>query len=236
MARRFIAIAREKTERQQPFNVALSGGVAPLGIYARLAKEFRDQLDWSLVRFYWSDERCDPTGRAPSHFGVARTLLLEPIGARLDEVHPLAGDLDPDLAASLYERELDELPKSSTGVPTFDLVLLGLGDEGDTASLFPKVDCVMKDAPRGWVTHVTHVKSVIGERLSLTLNVLNNARHALFVVAGGEKAKALQRALTSETRSVPASLVRLVNGSVEWYVDKQACVALEADRWLAGVP
>jgi 6-phosphogluconolactonase len=158
------------------------------------------------------------------------------MGLRLGGIHSVARELGPDAAALHYERRLDELPKSSRGLPTLDLVLLGLGNDGHTASLFPKVDCVTKDAPRGWVTHVTHVKSNIGQRLSLTLEILNNARHALFVVVGLEKAKALQLALTTETRSVPASLVRLVNGSVEWYVDKGACVALEEDRWLAGVP
>ncbi len=236
VARRFVALAREKTESQQSFHVAWSRGVAPHAIWARLVREFREQLDWSRVHFYSVDERCDPPTRAPSDVGTAMQPLMEPMGVRLGGIHSLARELDPDAAASHYERRLDDLPKSSRGLPTLDLVVLGLGNDGHTASLFPKVDCVSKDAPRGWVTHVTHVKSSIGQRLSLTLEILNNARHALFVVVGLEKAKALQLALTTETRSVPASLVRLVNGSVEWYVDKGACVALEADRWLAGVP
>lgn len=240
VARRFVEIASNAGVQGRRINVALCGGITPRQTYERLTSEFGRGLDWGSVHFYQGQQRLGGAAglavEAREEFEKAKQGLLNVQGVSAEQFHAMTGEGDADLAIARFEAELDELPKSDSGVPVFDFVLLGLGRDGHIASLFPKTDCVTKDSAKGWVTQVQHVNPARGERLSLTLSVLNSARHVLLAVTGPEKARALQRALTSETRSVPASLIRAINGSVEWYVDKSACAALAADRWLAAVP
>lgn len=236
VARRFVEIASNEGVHGRRINVALCGGITPRQTYQRLTSEFGRGLDWGNVHFYEGQQRLGIANRLAGDFDKAKHELLSVPGVSADQFHSMRGDVEPDVAVASFEAELDELPKSDGGLPIFDFVLLGLGRDGHIASLFPKTECMTKDSVRGWLTQVHHVDPARGERLSLTLPVLNTARHVILAVTGPDKARALQRALTSETRSVPASLIRAVNGSVEWYVDKSACSALAADRWLAAVP
>lgn len=231
---RFIAFARDAITREGRFNVALTTGATPRGIYRRLAAEFRDAIDWQRVHFYWTDEFLDSEGARRPNFETLERALLGPLHINDANVHPIRRQASISDAVDEYEQQLAELPRSNDDVPAFDLILLNLGKDGHMASLFPKLVCETREGARGWVAHVKHVERNLS-RISLTLHVLNAARHVLFTAVGKERAHALQRALSSETRSAPASRVRLVNGSLEWYVDQHACEALEQERWLAGV-
>lgn len=233
-AARFVTLAREAIAREGRFNVALPSGGTPRGTYRRLAAEFRSALDWQHVHFYWTDEFFMSEGARRSNYETIKHALLDSLNVDEAHVHPIVRRASTSDTVDEYERQLDELPRSTDDNPSFDLILLNLGKDGHMASLFPKLACETRDGARGWITHVKHLERDLS-RISLTLNVLNAARHVLLTAVGRERAHALQRALSSETRSAPASRVRLVNGSLEWYVDQLACEALEQERWLAGV-
>jgi 6-phosphogluconolactonase len=233
-AARIVTLARNAIAKHGRFNVALSSGATPRGVYRRLVAEFGDAIDWQRVHFYWTDEFLRSEGARRSNFETLQHALLDPLRVSQANVHPVVRRASAFEVVSEYERQLEDLPRSTDDTPAFDLIVLNLGKDGHMASLFPKLACETRDGERGWVTHVKHLERDLS-RISLTLDVLNAARHVLFTAVGRDRAQALQRALSSETRSAPASRVRLVNGSLEWYVDQGACEALEQERWLAGV-
>lgn len=221
VALRWMALGRAAIAEKGRFNVALAGGSTPKGLYGRLAREYRDQLDWSGVRFYWGDERCVPGSDPQSNWGMARRELLEPLAIPASHVYPMDGSADPSVGARRYAELLGELPRNQAGVPKFDLILLGLGKDVHTASLFPGATRGLDSVAGEWV--VTGVgPEGVRQRLTLTLDVINGADCVAFMTVGAEKTEALRLALSGKQRELPASLVAPHAGTVEWYVDEAA--------------
>jgi 6-phosphogluconolactonase len=222
-ARYFVQWAWQAIGENGKFNVALSGGHTPETLFRLLAsQEFRAQVDWGRVELFWGDERAVPPESKESNYGVARRELLIRVPIPGANVHRMEAE-KPNIgrAAQDYEDLLREkLPLDSRGFPRFDLIFLGLGPEGHTASLFPGVRG-MRETSR-WVS-TPLVPKLGAKRMTLTLPVLNAGRRVMFLVAGAEKAEILYTVLagTSE-HPLPAQLVRVPDGQRMFLCDEAA--------------
>lgn len=206
------------------FAMALSGGTTPRQLFERLASPpWRDRIDWPRVHLFWGDERCVSPTHADSNYRMAREALLDHVPVPAAQVHRMRGEDVPDSAAVNYEAELRAtLDAGAPGGPgVFDLVLLGLGADGHTASLFPGM-------PSGrvitrWVV-AEHVDPARGWRLTLTPPIINAARSVLFLVAGDDKAPALAAVLEGPAQPsvLPAQAVASGGSQVTWLVDQAA--------------
>lgn len=221
-ADRIVTAARNAIRRRGRFRIALSGGSTPLPVYALLASSPRVRaVDWSRVEFFWGDERCVPPGHPESNYGVARALLLGRLpGVRSSAIHRMPAELpDREREARRYQAEIAaEFGTSPDAArpPSFDLVWLGMGRDGHTASLFPG-STALEERHR-WVV-ASWAPAPAAWRMTLTLPIINAARSALFVVVGADKAGPLA-AIRTGSREHPAALVRA--RSTVWLVDGTA--------------
>jgi 6-phosphogluconolactonase len=200
------------------FRIALAGGSTPRVLYARLAlPDISGGVDWPHWHVYFGDERAVPPDDDASNYRMARHALLDRVPLPADNVHRISGELEPALAAERYASELGEAP--------LDLVLLGMGDDGHTASLF--LDCTVDRESRLVVATKSPVKP--HDRISLTLRALNQARAVLFLVTGASKAARLESVLSELARdapSFPAAKVRPTSGALYWFLDAAAASRL----------
>jgi len=191
--------------------LALAGGETPRGCYERLARPpYRDALPWPSVFVCWSDERQVPLDDPSSNYAMAKAALLDHVRIPPEQVFPLVGDPTPALR---------RIPADAGGRPRFDLIHLGMGEDGHTASLFPGSPVL--EEVRAPVAHVHDAPKPPPERLTLTLPVLNAARAALFMVQGGSKREALARVLRRDP-ALPASHVQPLDGELAFIVDRAA--------------
>lgn len=224
LADRFVAAAREAIEVNGIFRVALSGGSTPKATYPLILEpERRDAVDWSRVEFFWGDERSVPPDHPDSNFGVAYGMLISQLpGVRPDRVHRMQAEAeDRDGAALAYEGEL-RLAFGARGdePPRFDLIWLGMGPDGHTASLFPGSEGLHETTR--WVV-ANWVPSQQTWRMTLTFPLLNAARQVIISATGEEKEEAFH-AIRSATQDLPAG--RVTGDQVEWIVD-EACFGTE---------
>ena len=223
-ARSFVEQAKEVIGESGRFAVALAGGSTPKAAYEILASEYGTQgLDWSKVHVFFGDERTVGPDHEDSNYRMAREALLSlvPVGS----VHRMRGELPPPEAASLYEEELKDFFGSKPGeAPRLDLVMLGIGGDGHTASLFPRTPAL--DVNDRWSVE-NPVEKLGTTRLTLTVPTLNAARRVVFLVAGEGKAGALGEILEGDAdpRDYPAKLVRPTDGPI-WMVDRAAAGSL----------
>ncbi|HLI12567.1 MAG TPA: 6-phosphogluconolactonase [Alphaproteobacteria bacterium] len=217
---------REAIERRGKATLVLAGGNTPREAYLRLADEkFRQEVAWEKVVCLWGDERCVPPDHPDSNFHLADTTLLSrlPTPPQIRRIH---GELGAEDAASRYEGDLRSLMRQAR--PAFDLVLLGLGGDGHTASLFP--DDPALDEKERLAVAVRGSPAHLHDRVTLTLRAINAARKVLFLVAGDGKAEILARlfeiGIEDGTSALPASLVRPRSGQVLWLADDLAAAKI----------
>jgi len=209
------------------FSVALSGGHTPRRTYELLAAPpLKDQTPWDQVHVFWGDERCVPLTDPRSNARLAKEAWLDQVPIPLSQIHPMNCAPDPVAAARQYEAELREYFAGRP--PRLDLVLLGLGDNGHTASLFPGT-AVLEETER-WAAAV-YVAEIDLWRVTLTAPLLNQARLVAFLVAGQSKAAVLQEVLHGprEPRRLPAQLIQPQPGELLWLTDLDAAAALARD-------
>ena len=222
-ARDFAEKAAEAIASSGRFAVALAGGSTPEAAYELLASEYVDEVDWSNVHVFFGDERSVPPEDDDSNYRMAREALLDhvPVGS----VHRMKGELLPDEAAVQYEEELREFFGSLGSPPEFDLIQLGIGDDGHTASLFP--DTPALTVTDRWVAQ-NPVPKFETVRITLTLPVINAAKAVSFLVAGEGKAEALREILEGDAdpQNYPAKFVQ-PRGELTWMVDRAAAGTLE---------
>jgi 6-phosphogluconolactonase len=225
-----VSKAREMLSLRERFSLALSGGKTPVGIYRLLAEEpFKSQVDWAGVHLFWGDERCVPPDHPESNYRMTRESLIDRVLIPPQNIHPIRGEMEPQEAAALYEKDLKAFffpdVEEPPGIPRFDLVLLGLGDDGHTASIFPGT-AVLHESER-WVVSC-HVDKIKGWRVTLTPRLINAARHVLFLVSGRGKARCLKEVLQGSYRpdELPAQAIRPEAGKVTWMVDTEAASLL----------
>jgi 6-phosphogluconolactonase len=219
VAGRFVAAARDAIDSRGQFLVALSGGSTPRDTYLRLGTEaLVSQVMWSRVQVLWTDERCVPPNHAESNYRLARETLLDRVPVPAANVHRIHGEDDPLSAADVYETTLRALAR-------IDLVLLGLGEDGHTASLFPGSAAVHE--PARWVV-AARVGATSLWRITLTPAVINAAVEVLFLVSGAAKAGILRRVLEGPRLplELPAQAIAPSNGRVRWCVDAAAAADL----------
>lgn len=227
-AARFAELARESIEAHGLFAVALSGGSTPRGVYALLAgEEFREGIDWPNVHVFFGDERMVPPDHPDSNYRMANEALLSLVSIPPENIHRIDGEGDAAANASAYESEMRDL-FGDVEWPRLDHVLLGMGDDGHTASLFPYTEAL--DETRLWVTP-NRVEKLDAWRVTLTAPVINAARYVTFIVTGAGKAARLREVLKGERdpARLPAQLVHPSDGTLEWFVDRAAAARPEED-------
>jgi 6-phosphogluconolactonase len=201
-------------------SLVLSGGNTPRTLYSLLASRFREQIPWAHVHVFWGDERYVSPSDAHSNYRMAKDTLLDHVPCPASNVHPMpTHSSDPDAAARDYEATLRSY--FSDAPPVFDLVLLGLGPEGHTASLFPGLSVLAE--PTRWVRAVT-APADPPVRLTLTFPALTRAANVYFLVTCSNKARALHHILTgtADPNTFPAAGVRPASGTLIWWVDRDA--------------
>ncbi len=205
--------------------VALAGGGTPKPIYARLAEAgYSQRIDWAGVHVFFGDERCVPPDDARSNYRMARETLLDLVPLPPENVHRIRGEDDPALAALAYEQEIRRLFRTPA-LPAFDLICLGMGDNGHTASLFPGT-ASLREQER--LVAPQYVEVMQTWRVTMTAPLLNAARHVAFFVEGAGKAPMLRRVLHGpyEPDVLPAQMIQPVSGQLHWLVDASAASQL----------
>jgi 6-phosphogluconolactonase len=224
-AQRFARAASDAVQAHGEFVVALSGGTTPQSLYARLAAPpYVSGVPWSVVQVLWSDERCVPPDQAASNYRMAREVLLDHVPIRAEHVHRIHGEDDAVVAAKSYERTLRTVLRGAR----IDLVLLGLGGDGHTASLFPGANVDVGDG-ESWVVARYHVPSA-SWRVTLTPVLINASAEVMFLVSGEAKAAIVHRVLEGPRRpqELPAQRIAPTSGHVLWLLDAAAARDLEA--------
>ena len=201
------------------FTISLAGGSTPKGLYERMARpDFAGNFPWRNTHFFWGDERFVPETDSRSNFKMTREALLSKVPLPVENIHPVNTSLpSPAVAADDYERQLKIFFKTSPGkFPIFDLVLLGLGEDGHTASLFPE-DPALKITDR---LSFPAKLATSEPRITLTYPVLNNAKNIIFLVSGESKKKILEEVLPGQNKSVlyPAQRIQPSHGKLLWFI------------------
>jgi 6-phosphogluconolactonase len=224
----FFELVRKKEENGPPFTVALSGGSTPRTLYRILASEpYGKKISWGGVQLFFGDERCVEPKHPDSNYRMVFDTLVSRVDIPGENIHRMEGELEPASAAARYEEYLKKffgergLVDEATGMPVFDLVLLGLGDDGHTLSIFPGTKALAEEKR---LVKENFVESLLSWRLTLTFPVVNAASTVVFLVSGEAKAKVLKELVTGARGSAPypAGRVRPVTGRLIWLVDKEA--------------
>ncbi|HEX3465748.1 MAG TPA: 6-phosphogluconolactonase [Candidatus Elarobacter sp.] len=221
----FVATVRETLDARDFAHVALAGGSTPRAVNALLtAAPRRDTVDWSRVVFWFGDERCVPPDNSDSNYRMNRETLLDPLGIDAARVHRMRGEDDPGAAAADYDvvmrLELGDRPR-------LDLIMLGMGPDGHTASLFPGTVAGI-DKDKSCIAH--YVPKLDKWRITLTPRAINDARNVMITAGGAEKADALHEVLLGprDTDAYPSQIVHPHDGDLRWFVDEAAASRLHS--------
>lgn len=216
-----VSLVKQGVAERGRFSLALSGGSTPKQLYSLLGSSYRNAIPWAPVHLFWADERCvaPDHGESNYHLAAANFLSLVPIPA--GNIHRIRGEEGPGKAARAYEEDLRTF---FNGMPVFDLVLLGVGEDGHTASLFPGLPELEE---RERLAMPVYLNRPQYDRVTLTLPVLNHAAHVVFLVTGRAKAGVVSAVIEdAKGGRYPAGLVRPVSGDVTWFLDKEAAGSL----------
>jgi 6-phosphogluconolactonase len=223
----FVRHAQQTIAARERFSVALSGGSTPKALYELLATDaFAQRVDWRCVYVFWGDERCVPADHLDSCYRMAREALLDHIPLPAENIYRIRGEEEPAKAAAEYDEILRRFFGETAGA-RFDLVWLGMGDDGHTASLFPGTE-VLHERER-WVKANFVPAARQRWRITLTPPAINAASNIAFLVSGAGKAERLRQVLKGEYQPdmLPSQLVNPVNGHLVWFVDRAAAALLE---------
>jgi 6-phosphogluconolactonase len=219
----------ELMEKQgnKPIHVALSGGNTPKEIFKMLHEKYGTKLAGNRFHFWWGDERCVPPDNDESNFNWAYTYWLKPIGIPETNIHRIYGENNPKEEAILYQEELKKWIEQKNGMPRFDMIFLGLGDDGHTASIFPdQMELLHCDE---WCAVATH--PVSGQkRITLTGSILNNARSVVFISTGLNKAAIIKKIVIDHAPEYPATHINPVAGTTTWLFDEPAASLLKSSK------
>ncbi|HUL23521.1 MAG TPA: 6-phosphogluconolactonase [Thermodesulfobacteriota bacterium] len=217
----FVSASKNSIATKKRFAVAISGGSTPRRLYVLLGSDaYRHQVDWQHVHLFWVDERCVPKEDEASNFRMAYDPLLSKVALPDKNIHRIKGEEAPDKAARDYEEEMRRFFGESER-PRFDLILLGMGEDGHTASLFPGSKSLEETVRLAIPVYLEGPKK---NRITLTLPVLNNADQILFLVSGPSKAAVLSEILGDgeKKKRFPAGMIRPARGNPTWLIDREA--------------
>ncbi|TWU11101.1 6-phosphogluconolactonase [Allorhodopirellula heiligendammensis] len=204
--------------------VALSGGSTPKRLFELWADQYADQIDWSRIQFFWGDERCVPPADPESNFGVAKQLLFDRITIPAENIHRVRGEASAEQECSRYEREIQQVvPTDQDGNPEFDLIILGMGDDGHTASIFPhQSEFLSSQAVCEVATHPQSGQ----QRITLTGRVLNAAKKVSVLVTGAGKADVLADVIGRQGAFAEYPVSHVEGDDVCFYIDQAAAAKL----------
>jgi 6-phosphogluconolactonase len=213
--------AKERNKHSLPFNIALSGGSTPKLLFTILANEYVHKIPWHFVRLFWVDERCVSPTHPDSNFGMTFENLLKHVPIHDANIFRMLGEVEPENEAKRYQNLLQTQLPVSKGVPQFDLILLGMGDDGHTASIFPN-NLALLDA-RETVEVAVHPTSG-QERITLTGSVINHADEVVFLITGSTKSTVLRQIVNRQPvfETYPTSYIHSQSGPAAFYIDKAA--------------
>lgn len=210
---------------QEIFDIALSGGNSPKGLFKKLSKKYADQIPWERIHFWWGDERCVGPDDEQSNYKMTVDYLFSQISIPETNIHRIKGEADPEEEAIRYSTEMETSLNSRGKDPVFDIIILGLGDDGHTASIFPdqlelfehKQSCAVAQHP------ITRQK-----RITITGNVLNNANQIFFLVTGESKALRISEIMNDNeaAKLLPAYYISPTNGELIWFLDELAAAQI----------
>jgi len=230
LAEEFARILVDQVTRvadQGYFSIALSGGSTPAKILRHLAGNYAETIDWSKIRIFYGDERCVPPESDESNYKMSRNSFLDNIKIPEENIFRVKGESDPESEAVRYGEVLAANVDVESGYPRIDLVMLGLGDDGHTASIFPGDEKALQSTN---VCEVAIHPQSGQKRITLTLPVINNARGIIFLVTGSGKAEMAMNILQLPDASMyPAWYVKPTDGEMIWLLDKEAAAKLSLD-------
>ncbi len=225
------ALAKEiykltKSSVQERFNILLSGGNTPTELFKKIAKKYPDSIEWERVHFWWGDERCVSPHNEKSNFKQAQEFLLSQIAIPSENIHRIKGENNPDEEAVRYAAEIKENINFRGENPVFDLVLLGLGEDGHTASIFPDELELFEDKR---VCAVTKHPLTGQKRITITGKVLNNANRVFFMVTGAGKSQRISEIMNDDeaAKLLPAYYISPANGELIWFIDEAAAQKIQ---------
>lgn len=225
VAELILAKAKEKTKQSLPFNIALSGGSTPKLLFTLLANEYVNSVPWHFVRLFWVDERCVPPTHPESNFGMTYDSLLTHVPIHDSNIFRMQGEDNPIKEAARYQKMLEKELPLQDGFPIFDLVLLGMGDDGHTASIFPdNMDLLQSDQAVAVGIHPVSGQ----ERITLTGKTILEAKQVVFLITGSSKTTVLREIIKHEAKGerYPAFYIAKNAKAADFYLDKAAAALL----------
>lgn len=228
VAKHFLLATNQAVQQRGQALIALSGGSTPLGLFHLLGSDaYRATLPWTQIHFFWVDERCVPPQDKESNYGQFKRNVLDPLRIASQQVHAIDGNLPAEEAAHNYEKMLRTLAEDGQELPRFDWVLLGMGQDGHTASLFPGQSTALMDE-QAVMAVTAQYEDRPSERVTLTPRILNLARQVVFMVSGAQKAERLQDVLQGEhdPLRLPAQRIQPTDGRLVWMLDEAAASKL----------
>lgn len=213
------------TSGKEKFFLALSGGTTPKVIFQTLVRDFKKKIDWNKVHFFWGDERCVPPDHPESNYGMAKEYLLDHIDIPVENIYRIKGEDNPDNEAERYSNEIKKYLPEVNGLPQFDAAMLGLGEDGHTASIFPdQLKLLSSDKICETAIH----PSTKQKRITLTGKVINNSGEIYFLVTGKKKSIIVEKILNKKNNYLkfPASHINPFNGELFWLLGDEAASEL----------
>jgi 6-phosphogluconolactonase len=224
-AEEIVKMIAESGKDNSPFTIALSGGSTPELLYSVIGDHFSNSVNWKNVHFFWGDERSVPPDNPESNFGMTSRSLFGKIRIPSNNIHRIRGESDPDKEVLRYSIEIEEYCRKRDGLPVFDLIILGLGEDGHTASIFPSNIKLMESVR---ICAVASHPVTMQKRITLTGRIINNADKVTFLITGKKKAEIVEKILNkgSYAENYPASLIVPVYGELIWFLDNEAASLL----------
>jgi 6-phosphogluconolactonase len=204
--------------------IALSGGSTPKIIFEELAANYKEKIEWDKLHLFWSDERCVPPDDDESNFGMTKKYLLDHIKIPKGNIHRIKGENSPEIEAERYAGEIEKIVESANGFPKFDLVMLGIGEDGHTASIFPD-QMHLLDSNK--ICEVAIQPSTGPKRITITGKVINNSDAVRFLVTGESKSDILRKIIEEKKKIYPAEFINPVKGNLHYYIDDEASSLLD---------
>lgn len=220
-AEEMVKMMTESAKNSEHFTVALSGGSTPELLFDILGEKFSESVPWEYVHFFWGDERCVPPDSRESNYGMAFRKFLSRIKIPSPNIHRIKGEEKPYNEAIRYSEEISHWCKKRDGIPLIDLVVLGLGEDGHTASIFPGHIELMNSEK---ICAATFHPVTLQQRITITGRVINNAKAVTFLVSGIKKENIVKKIFEKNRQALnyPASFIVPVYGQLSWFIDKEA--------------
>jgi 6-phosphogluconolactonase len=220
-AKEMIYLIEQSVQKSKPFSVALSGGSTPEILFTMLSENYAKSAFWQFVHIFWVDERCVSPDDSESNYGMTSRKLLCNINIPSTNIHRIKGEEDPENEALSYSDEISKFTEKRDGMPLFDLMILGLGEDGHTASIFPgHKELINSDK----ICDVACHPVTLQKRITLTGRVINNSDFIAFLVTGKKKEKVVAKIFKKsiDTQNLPASYIVPIYGRLSWFLDREA--------------